>query len=239
MKSILRNALVFLITYLLLNSTLFAQEIQGTVADLQNRELLEYVEIININNQQKTLTNKRGEFKIQAAVNHVLVFIQAGYHPDTVLIINLKPLKRYLRSSLVNLNMVEIKGIAFDPREEYIRVYGKGKAFNMSVNKPLSFSPWKYFSYEGKSARKFKRKMKIEWIEKEIDKRFNNTVVRAICPLEKYELDAFMVRYRPTLKELERMDHDQFKLYLLDAYKQFKELPEAERRLPSLMPGNP
>ncbi|WP_316751597.1 hypothetical protein [Pedobacter gandavensis] len=228
------NLFVFIAVYLLSSGSLFAQEIKGTVADWQTRELQEYVEIFNLNNQQKAVTNKRGEFKIPATVNDVLVFFQPGYKPDTLFLINLRPVKRYLQHNRYDLSTVVISGKTFDPRAEYPDAFREAKAFNTGVNRPLAFSPFRYFSKKGKSGRKFKRRMEVELVERKVDQRFNNTAVKAICPLKGAELDCFMVMYRPSFKALERLDVAGLQLYIMDAYKEFKQLPEEKRKLPSL-----
>ncbi|WGQ09948.1 hypothetical protein QG516_25895 [Pedobacter gandavensis] len=224
----------FLCLSFLLTSSVLAQEIKGTVADRDTRELQEYVEIFNISNHQKTISNKKGEFKIPAMPNDVLVFMQPGYRIDTLFLVNLKPVRRYLQQNKYDLQTIEIKGTAFNPEQEYADAYRAAKAFVFNVNCPLSFSPLTYFSKKGRYARKFVRRMKKEPNERAIDQRFNNFSVKAICPLEGAELDGFMVMYRPTFKALEKMGHDELKLYIMDAYKEFKQLPEAQKKLPSL-----
>lgn len=226
---LLTSSLLFLFT----NSVL-AQEIKGTVADQETRELQEYVEIFNISNHQKTFSNKKGQFKIPARPNDILVFMQPGYRTDTLFLVNLKPVKRYLQHNRYDLQTIEIRGTAFDPEQEYADAYRAAKAFRFNVNRPLSFSPLTYFSKKGKSARKFVRRMKKEPNERAIDQRFNNFSVKAICPLDGAELDGFMVMYRPTFKALEKMSPDGLKLYIMDAYKEFKQLPEEQKKLPSL-----
>lgn len=234
LKISLGKLLAFLAVHFLFSASLFAQEITGTVADWQTRELQEYVEVFNLNNQQKAVTNKKGEFKIPAAINHVLIFIQPGYKPDTLFLISLNPVKRYLQHNRYDLSTVEIKGRTFDPRAEYPDAFREAKAFNTGVNRPLAFSPWRFFSKKGRSGRKFKRRMEIELVERKVDQRFNNAAVKAICPLNGAELDCFMVMYRPAFKDLERLDITGLKLYIMDAYKAFKQLPEEKRKLPSL-----
>lgn len=230
----LRHLFVFLAISLLFNNVLHAQEVKGTVADWETRELQEYVEVFNLTNHQKAVTNKRGEFKIEAAVNHTLVFFQPGYRPDTLFLISLKPVKRYLQHNRYNLNAVDIQGKVFDPRTQYADAFREAKAFSTEVNRPLAFSPFRFFSKKGKSGRKFKRRMEVELVERKVDQRFNNAAVQALCPLNGAELDCFMVFYRPSFKELERLDIAGLKLYIMDAYKEFKQLPEGKRKLPSL-----
>ncbi|MBB2148234.1 peptidase associated/transthyretin-like domain-containing protein [Pedobacter gandavensis] len=230
----LRYLSCFLMANLLFNAALYAQEVKGTVADWESREPQEYVEVFNLNNHQKTVTNKRGEFKIAAEINHLLVFFQPGYKPDTLLLISLKPVKRYLQHNRYDLSTVKIQGKLFDPRVQYADAFREAKAFTAEVNRPLTFSPFRFFSKKGKSGRKFKRRMEVEVLERKVDQRFNNAAVQALCPLEGAELDGFMVLYRPSFKALERLDNAGLKLYIMDAYKEFKQLPEEKKKIPSL-----
>jgi len=210
----------------------YAQQVQGTVADRTTQLRLAQVEISNLETRQKTTTNAKGEFTITAAVNQSLVFYQPGYAPDTLFLVDLKAIKRYLSLSNKLLNTVEIKAGAFHPEVEYANVYRAGRSVTLQQNKPFRFSPSRIFGGEGKSARRFKRLMEREKTEREIDKRFNVTAVKAVTPLKGEELDYFMVLYRPTLKELDKLDQEDLKFYLMNAYKEFKALPPGKRVSP-------
>jgi hypothetical protein len=211
-----------------------AQQITGIVQDRATELTLENVAVVNKTSGQQTHTNAKGEFKIQGSLNQLLIFYQPGYHPDTLLLISLKPLKRYLVLDYKILKTVQIKGEAFNPEVEYKDVYRNAESFRLSQNKPFTFFPSRYFSKEGKYARRFKRRLEQEKIERKIDARFNEAAVRALTPLNNKELDCFMVLYRPTLKALNKLDAEDMMFYIMNSYKEFKILPPEKRILPSL-----
>jgi len=211
-----------------------AQVITGTVVDRDSRLKLESVEVKNVSTQEKTTTNNKGEFKITATANQTLIFIQPGYFSDTLFLINVKPIRKYMILNNTFLRTVEIKADAFKPEIQYADVYRKAKAINLWQNQPFIFYPSRYFSREGKFARRFKRKLEREVNERMIDQRFNEKAVKALTPLTGAELDYFMVLYRPTFKKLDKMDDDDVKFYLMASYKDFKALPPEKRISPSL-----
>lgn len=223
-----------LFSLLLLNQYVTAQQVQGTVADRASQLRLGQVEVFNLQTKEKTVTNEKGEFSIKAYASQSLLFYQPGYLPDTLFLVDTKPLKRYLTFNNKLLKTVEIKGAAFDPRTEYANVYQTAKYINLSKNKPFSFSPSRFFGKQGRDARRFKKKMELEITERKIDSRFNEGAVTAITPLKGAELDYFMVLYRPSLKKLDKMDAEDFRFYLMNSYKEFKALPPEKRVSPSM-----
>lgn len=224
-----------LIIFILFNGCFaLAQEVRGTVSDRTTQLRLGQVEVLNRNSGQKTMTNAKGEFSIQAGLNQSLVFYQPGYLQDTLFLVDLKPIKRYLALNNKLLHTVEIKAGAFHPELEYANVYRSSRAVSLVKNKPFRFSPSRIFGSEGKNARRFKRRMEEEKSARQIDQRFNEDVVQKITPLKGAELDYFMVLYRPTLKQLNKMDAEDMKFYLMNSYKEFKALPAEKRVSPSL-----
>lgn len=228
-----------LITLLLFCKSVGAQVLKGSVVDRTTRLALNQTEVFNLSTKERTSTNNRGEFSINTQLNQILVFSQPGYVPDTLLIVNLKPIRRYLNAMPHQLSTVEISMQAFNPEVQYADVYREAKAVNLNINQPLEFYPSRYFSKKGKSARKLKRRLENEKSERQIDARFNEAAVTALTPLKGAELDYFMVLYRPSLKELDKMDNGVLKFYLMDSYKKFKALPAEEKRFPSLKIKSP
>jgi hypothetical protein len=216
-----------------------AQTLTGIIKDRSSNAKLEDVSVLNQNTGDKAHTSAVGAFRIAASINQVLVFYKPGYRPDTLLVTDMKPLIRYLTFENRLLNTVVIKGDAFNPEVQYADVYRKARVISSAQNKPFTFYPSKFFSKEGRFARRFKKRLEQEKVERKIDLRFNDAVVRTMTPLRGKELDFFMVRYRPTLKALNKLDQDDFLLYIMNCYKAFKALPAAERVLPSLQGTQP
>jgi hypothetical protein len=208
-------------------------EVSGLVQDRNTRKVMEYVDVFNLSNKTQATTNARGEFKIKAALNDVLIFNLAGYKTDTLLLTNLNPLRRYLDKSDNLLNAVTVINKQ-NLKEQYAQTFNKANAVLLTPGRGLLFYPSSYFSREGKQARKFKRMLKSEVKESQIDKWFNPKNIKAILPLQQPELDAFMVMYRPNLKFVQKAEAEDLKFYLIDAYNKFKLLPAEKRVLPSL-----
>lgn len=207
-------------------------QITGQVFDQSKRTAIGKVEVFNMTNNSLAYTNAKGNFSIKGKVNDILVFMMPGYQSDTVLLINLQPLRRYLEIETNTLAAVSVNRKSL--RDQYAQTFNKANAVLLTPGRGLLFYPSAYFSKEGKRARKLKRMIKQEEIDLQIDKRFNVKMITAILPLKQQELDAFMVRYRPSLKFVQRADDADFKFYLMDAYDKFKRLPASKKVLPAL-----
>jgi len=215
-------------------SVLKAQtQVSGLVQDRGTRKAINYVDVFNLNNKAQTATNAKGEFTIKAALNDVLVFNIPGYKTDTLLLINLNEVRRYLDKASNLLSTVTVTNNQ-TLKEQYAQTFNKANAVLLTPGRGLLFYPSGYFSREGKEARRFKRMLKQDVKENQIDKWFNPKNIKAILPLQQPELDAFMVMYRPTLKFVQNADAEDLRFYLIDAYDKFKLLPAEKKVLPSL-----
>lgn len=234
----MRSLLLIPILIIICIQSSYGQQIKGFVADRGSRLKLSDVDVINQTMKERTRTNSKGLFVIKAELNNILIFNLPGYFSDTLFLTNLNDVRKYLILNTTFLKTIEIKQKAFDPEVEYATIYKRAKAINTLKNQPFIFYPSKYFSKEGKYARRFKRKMEREKIERKIDYRFNELTVKKVVPLTGPELDYFMVLYRPGLAQLDKMDQDDFMLYLMNCYKKFKDLPAEARISPSLKSTN-
>lgn len=228
------SKIFFSVLFVLFGFGVRAQSLNGTIADRKTRSALEQVHVLNVNTGEKTVTDAAGQFSLKASVNQVLVFYYPGYISDTLLLVDMKPVKRFLAPDPKLLKTVEIQSKTFNPEVEYADIYRKANPTKLEVNKPFAFYPSGYFSREGKFARKGKRKLEGEKIERKIDERWNEAGVKAVTPLNAGELDAFMAMYRPELKDLNKMDAEDLKFYIMNAYKEFKTLPADKRVISGL-----
>lgn len=226
MKLILAGFLFFFCTLEL------KAQITGKVFDRSKRKPIDQVDIFNITNNAHTYSAGDGHFSINAKVNDILVFMMPDYKSDTVLLINLKPLSRYLELETNTLTAVTVRSKTL--REEYAQTFNRTNAVLLKPGRGLLFYPSAYFSRGGKQARKLKRMIKQEEIDLQIDKRFNAKIITLILPIKQPELDAFMVMYRPSLKILNQKSDKDFKFYIYDAFNKFKMLPPSQQVLPSL-----
>ncbi len=208
-------------------------QVTGLVFDRQSRKPMDKVDVFNLNNKTQALSNAKGEFSIKAAVNDLLVFSSPGYRPDTLLLVDLKPLRRYLEIAVNTLNTIAVVE-KMDIKKQYAQTFNKANGVLLQQGRGLLLYPSTLFSREGRQARYFKRMLKREETEKKIDKRFNIKTITALLPIKQPELDAYMLLYRPSLKFVSKTSEADFKLYLMDSYSKFKLLPPEKRVLPSL-----
>ena len=205
-------------------------QVQGSIFDQNSRKSVAKVDVFNLSNKSLTQSNEKGEFIINAKLNDVLIFSMPGYRNDTLLLINLKPLKRYLFPDENLLHTVTITNKA-TLKKQYADVFNKANPILLKQGRGLLFYPSAMFGREGKNARRAKRWLINEEKEKQIDRRYNVKSITAILPLKQPELDAFIAMYRPTLKFIQRASADDLKFYLLDAYKKFNLLPPEQKRI--------
>ena len=225
------SLLLFLLFF---GAKLMAQtQVNGFIQERVTKKPINNVNVYNLSNKESALTNAKGVFKINAEINDVLVFAIAGFKPDTLLLINLQPLRRNLEMETNMLSMVTITDKR-SVRDQNTQIFNKANAVLLAPGRGLLFYPSAYFSKEGKQARKLKRALKLNVDENIISKLYNLKSITAILPLQQPELDAFFIKYKPSLKFVKRADADDFKFYLYDAYNKFKLLPAAQRVLPSL-----
>lgn len=206
------------------------QQIQGRVLDQVTNEALSKVRVTNISRKVETVSKTNGAFQVLAAKNDLLAFEAAGYRTDTVLITEFKPLKQYLLADVNTLQMIRVNRIA-NYKKQYAQVLRKARAISLRQGRGLLFSPSRYFGREGRQARYFKKMIKKEQLELEIDRKFNAKTITAILPLKQPDLDVFIQLYRPSLAFVRRADAEDFKFYLIDAYNKFKLLPPEKRKL--------
>lgn len=106
MKKLLVIACIFFA-----GNLLFSQEnhiISGTVLNDANDKVLENVNIVNLNQVSGSITNSRGEFSIQAAVNDTLYFSYLGFKSLRVRVTN-----DWLKFGSIKVKMTEL-GIALE-----------------------------------------------------------------------------------------------------------------------------
>ncbi|RYF25584.1 MAG: hypothetical protein EOO42_03475 [Flavobacteriales bacterium] len=230
MKNLLSHLFLLLSIVTVANAQ---SDVSGLVQDRASRKAINFVDVFNLNNKAQTATNAKGEFKINAKVNDLLVFWIPGYRKDTLLLTSLGPVRRYLEKDVNLLNSVTVKGTT-NIKEQYAETFNKANAVLLTPGRGLLFYPSTFFSREGKQARRFKRMLKAEVKEAQIDARFNAKTVTPLLPLKQPELDAFLVLYRPTLKFVQSASADDFKFYLIKAYDEFKLLPPEKKVLPRL-----
>lgn len=206
--------------------------VTGVILEQTSRKPMFKVEILNLNSKENTISNEKGEFTIKANVNDLLTFYMPGFKADTLMLATIKPLRRYLETETNTLKQVNVTSPSL--REQYSETFNSADPTLLKAGRGFLFYPSGYFSEKGKQAHRLKKMIKKDEIELQIDKRFNAKSITEFLPIQQPQLDAFMLRYRPSLNFVKKADKEDFKFYLFDAYKKFKLLPQSEQILPSL-----
>jgi hypothetical protein len=205
------------------------QLLKGTVHEGGSGNRMSDVFVKDNTNKQITLTDKQGNFEINSATGHLLIFNSPGYVSDTLYVIDMKPKRVELKSMSIGLREVNInstRGETFNPRTEYPDVYTKSKVYVLS--------PSSWFSKEGKDARRLKHYFAREEQERHVDAVYTKAYVGSIVPLKGRELEDFMTLYRPSYAFLRDNNGPSLAAYINDSYKKFLALPPEKRTLPGL-----
>jgi hypothetical protein len=224
---------LFTVAAILLFITSFAQAqsiLKGTVYEEGTNTGLPDVFIRDINSRQVSITDKKGNFTINTAAGHTLIFNSPGYNSDTLYLVDMAAKKIKLTTQRISLQQVNVtaKRTEFNPREEYPEVYEKSKVY--------VFSPSTWFSGEGKKARRLKHYFQREAEERNIDAAFSPGYVSSIVPLKGNDLENFMTMFRPSYAFLRSNNRESMVAYVNDSYKKFMALPPDKRAPQALKP---
>lgn len=204
--------------------------LKGTVEEAGKNTRLSNVFIKDMTNNQLALTDKNGEFEINAATGHTLVFNSPGYVNDTLYVIDMQPKKIKMEVLTIALREVKInarRGTTFNPQQEYPEVYQKSKVYVLS--------PSSWFSREGKQARRLKRYFATEMQQEKVDEVFNAAYVGSLVPLKGQDLEDFMTMFRPSYAFIKSNGGQSLAVYINDSYKKFMALPPDKRSLDRLI----
>jgi hypothetical protein len=236
------NKKLILLFFSLLPFTVLAQNFTGRVYDYDSRTPLGNVRVMNLTNKQSTTTKAGGQFEIPLKQGDVLEFSLRGYHNDTLLVTDLKPIAVLLPSNTTNLRQVNVQSARISPylgldsinagitphkKIEGDRVQNKrnnDRAGGLILN--LGFDKMKA------QREKEQTLTNNEGYENEIRLNFNEKTVGNLIPLKGQELKDFIGMYQPSVERVKSDAPFNYSLYIAQAYKAWQQLPPAQRKLP-------
>lgn len=216
-------------TGLFLTASVYAQDpvIKGVVLDLQSNEVMQSVTITNLRTKEETESGKDGSFQIEGRMNDRLEFKIPGYVTDTAFLYKEGVQRVYLLQDEATITINEIVISRFTKsRLDYEIEKAKQEAKSIEIGKErggIRFSLSRIFGNEGKKARKNLQLLQEEKDNRLIDQRFNNVLISSLTPLSKEEMALFRERYRPSAKFIKEASEEELRIYIMDAYKKFKE----------------
>lgn len=214
---------------LFLTVSAYGQEsvVKGIVLDLQSSEVMQSVVITNLRTKEETESRKDGSFQIEARMNDQLEFKIPGYLTDTTFLYKEGVQRVYLLQDEATITINEVVISRFtNSRLDYEIEKAKREAQSVEVGKErggVRFSLSRIFGNEAKRARKNLHLLQEEKDNRLIDQRFNNVLIASLTPLSKEEMALFRERHRPSAKFVKEASEEELRIYIMDAYKKFKE----------------
>ena len=192
-----------------------------------------YVTVTNITQGIVNLSTINGSYKIRANEKDMVIFSYVGFISDTIIVEKQLLTDGYdaflLSNEGVLLEQVTVRGDyqkdSLERRKYYENVYnaqtkitgGNGPADGVGV----AFSPFSYFSKNGKETRKLKKRLQKQEENYYIDYVFSPYWVSSITGLKGDSLRLFMYMYRPSYKFCRNNDRMSMTLYVNDKLKEF------------------
>ena len=180
------------------------QKVTGMVLQKGNGNWIGDAVVLNMRTLRSTLTNSFGVFTIDASVGDSLSFTKVGYSPVKTVLTNLNEfyveLQEGIRLETVIVERKTKEAELNDAMNNYSKkgVYNGGKnKFGTYLGSPAT-ALYNLFGREAKNAKRFGRFMDREKEELQVDRIFSREAVKNLTKLDSTELDAFMIRYRPS-----------------------------------------
>ncbi len=180
------------------------QKVSGMVLQKGTGNRIGEVVVLNLRTNRSTLTNSFGVFTVDASVGDSLSFTKVGFSPIKTVLTNLNEFYVELQEGIrLETAIVERKSKEAELNEA-MGNYSKKGVYNGGKNKFGTYlgSPatalYNLFGREAKNAKRFGRFMDKEKDELQVDRIFSREAVKNLTKLDSTDLDAFMVRYRPS-----------------------------------------
>lgn len=244
----MKTPLTFLL--LLVGTISFAQErvVEGVVFDRDSKLRLARVFVYNTRTERGIYNNAKGEFKLIAQKNDVLVARLEGFTSDSVKVTSNGDVVFYLRRNSIRLKEVVIRDSVINPskrfqeiQNEYRDIYRKGNVsdiFNIGGGNGqggvgLSIDAlYSLFSKEGKNARLLQKTIDRDFKNLVIDYRYTPALIQQVVGLTGAKAKDFMLQYRPAYSfVLEANDYEMIR-FIQEAYRRYQQNPGAYRLPP-------
>ncbi|MDN3550336.1 hypothetical protein [Mucilaginibacter aquaedulcis] len=201
---------------------------QGLVLKNASAMRLGSVSVINKHSGIKVRSNTIGVFSIAAIPGDTLQFTDPNYLSTEFVVTDLSDKIIYLQP-LIELAEVVVKGntLLQEIRETQLGYRKKSVFYTGTPHyyylflKPMTFI-YENFKSEVKDARRFNRFARRELMANEINKRFNDSLIKQIVPIKANEIDDFRTDYNPTIQQLNSMNDYDLINYIKNSYQDFK-----------------
>ncbi|WPQ63888.1 carboxypeptidase-like regulatory domain-containing protein [Chitinophaga sancti] len=207
--------------------------VSGLITDIDNRQGIPNVSIINKKTRTGALGSESGRFEIDAMPGDTLEFSMLTYEkkyvavPSSSMFINV-----YMTKRIIDIQRVDVRGRNYvkdsaATRQEYAKYFGYKKPGAMDVLKTLPSHPITALTYlvpskTRKRNEHFKEQLVYWEKEKYIDNRYSPELVERMTHLNGTELDSFMMRYRPGYQFMQDATEYDLMVYIKNSYAQYQ-----------------
>lgn len=218
-----------LLTVLMIGSVSYsnAQTIKGIVHELESSQRVRSVTVKNLRTNQEVDTDQEGQFQLEGKINDYLEFKSPGYQTDTAFYYEEAIVRVYLirEDNTIVINEVLVTRLT-DSRlnVEIEKAKREGQAIDVSQQQGgFRLSPSRLFGKKGKQARSNLDLLLLEREHRMIDRKFTNQLIASLTPLTETEIPLFRELHRPTLDFIQKASPQDLQVYVIDAYKKYKE----------------
>jgi hypothetical protein len=236
------NKKLILLLLLMLPITLMAQNFTGRVYDLESKTPLGKVRVRNLSNNQSASTQAGGQFSVGGKQGDVLEFSLRGYHNDTLLVTDPKPIAVFLPSTSTNLKQVNVQSarvspyLGIDSINAGIKPHKKieGDRIENKKNNDRAGGVILNLGFDKMKAQREKEATlnDTQGYENEIRINFNEKTVGNLVKLKGQELKDFVAMYQPSVERVKSEAPFNYSMYIAQAYQAWLKLPAAQRKLP-------
>jgi hypothetical protein len=209
----------------------WSQTIHGDVMDMETRQPLKDVTIVNVYTTLNITTDTSGGFIIAANSGQLLEFRKQGYKTVHVRIPAgyIPPYFRIImKQGLSEIKGMDIaKGDRYDPRDDSIKyhdVYQRELEFPRLSAIDAIAHPFSAMSGKNKEVWQFQDDYSDFQKQKYVDKTFNEELVTKFTGLKGDSLRYYMRRYRPSYEQLKAMSDYSFYNYIKATVTQYRSI---------------
>lgn len=210
---------------------------QGLILKSSAAARLSDVQVLNKRSHISVRSNAEGVFSIVALQGDTLQFSSPNYLTGELVVSDFADKLIYLQPIIELAEVVIRENSLIKELRETQKGYRKKSVFYTGTPhyyylflKPMTFI-YENFKSEVKQARRFNRFAKREITAYEITRRFNDSLIKSVVPLNVNEIDDFRADYAPTLQQLNAMsDYDLF-IYIRNSYEDYKK-KNADKKTP-------
>jgi hypothetical protein len=212
-------------------------QIFGKTIKKGSEEILIGVNVLNLSEHQRNISDLGGNFRIAALSGDTIVFSSAAYQPDTLVVgwplldVSYQEGLTPRVARLPTVTVDEMRNYELDSIQrvqDYAFIYNiKHPVKLLNEKRPgddpgFSFSPIGYFSQSEKQKRRLKQKLKQEDEDEYINAKFSPFRVAQLTKLSGDSLHLFMTRYKPSYKFCRQATSQDMLLYINDKIILFK-----------------